>query len=83
MHETLKMFEKSPSEYGLMNRDLEARRKVYRENEKERSTLKKMYEANLAKKVPNTLAAQNADNMAKVRGEIASSTMSTTTKKSL
>jgi hypothetical protein len=60
-----------------MQRDLDKRKQALDANIEEKNKLKRIYEESLARKVPNTRAAQEADKKEKVTFPLFSSTRST------
>ena len=51
---------------NLMQRDLDKRRQALDVNVEEKNKLQRMYDESLARRVPNSRAAQEADNKAEV-----------------
>lgn len=56
-------FQKKSKDLGLTSKDLEKRKKAFDVNIGERNKAIEMYDASLARKIPNSAAAKATDNM--------------------
>ena len=63
----LENFQKKSKDLGLTSKDIEKRKKAFDVNIGERAKAIEMYDASLARKIPNSSAVKASDNMNTVR----------------